>query len=50
MLAESALCLAQDRAALPQRAGVLTPVEAMGEPLLARLTRAGLRFEVLGAW
>jgi len=49
MLAESALCLAQDRASLPARAGVLTPVEAMGEPLLARLTRAGLKFEVLGS-
>jgi short subunit dehydrogenase-like uncharacterized protein len=49
MLAESALCLAQDRARLPKRAGVLTPVEAMAEPLLERLTRAGLRFEVLGA-
>jgi short subunit dehydrogenase-like uncharacterized protein len=49
MLAESALCLAQDRASLPDRAGVLTPVEAMGEPLLRRLTRAGLKFEVLGS-
>jgi saccharopine dehydrogenase (NAD+, L-glutamate forming) len=47
MLAESALCLVQDRAALPDRAGVLTPAEAMGELLLARVQRAGLRFRVL---
>jgi short subunit dehydrogenase-like uncharacterized protein len=48
MLAESALCLALDRALLPARAGVLTPAEAMGDRLLDRLQRAGLRFEVLG--
>jgi short subunit dehydrogenase-like uncharacterized protein len=49
MLAESALCLAMDRASLPGRAGVLTPAEAMGEPLLTRLTQAGLRFEVVAS-
>lgn len=48
MLAESALCLVEDRQLLPARAGVLTPAEAMGDVLLARLQRAGLRFEVLG--
>jgi short subunit dehydrogenase-like uncharacterized protein len=47
MLAESALCLARDRDALPQRFGVLTSAEAMGELLLTRLQRAGLRFSVL---
>ena len=47
MLAESALCLARDRAALPARAGVLTPAEAMGDPLLDRLQRAGLKFSVV---
>ncbi|HEX3596161.1 MAG TPA: saccharopine dehydrogenase NADP-binding domain-containing protein [Polyangiaceae bacterium] len=47
MLAESALCLALDRDALPPRAGILTPAEAMGELLLARLQRAGLAFTVL---
>jgi short subunit dehydrogenase-like uncharacterized protein len=47
MLAESGLCLAQDRESLPQRAGVLTPAEAMGELLLARLQRAGLVFRVV---
>lgn len=46
MLAESALCLARD--ALPQRFGQLTPAAAMGEALLGRLQRAGMRFEVLG--
>lgn len=47
MLAESALCLAFDRDSLPARAGVLTPAEAMGDVLLERLQRAGLRFSVL---
>jgi short subunit dehydrogenase-like uncharacterized protein len=47
MLAESALCLALDRAALPARSGVLTPAVAMRELLLARLQRAGLRFTVI---
>jgi saccharopine dehydrogenase (NAD+, L-glutamate forming) len=47
MLAESALCLALDGTALPERTGVLTPAEAMGEALLARLERAGLVFRTL---
>jgi short subunit dehydrogenase-like uncharacterized protein len=47
MLAESALCLACDRGRLPPRAGMLTPAEAMGEALLDRLRRAGLRFEIV---
>jgi short subunit dehydrogenase-like uncharacterized protein len=47
MLAESALCLALDRASLPQFCGVLTPAVAMGDLLLARLQRAGLSFRVL---
>jgi short subunit dehydrogenase-like uncharacterized protein len=45
MLSESALCLAQEP--LPQRAGQLTPAVAMGEALIERLTRAGIRFDVL---
>ena len=45
MLAESALCLAQDT--LPARYGVLTPAAAMGDALTARLQAAGIRFEVL---
>jgi saccharopine dehydrogenase (NAD+, L-glutamate forming) len=45
MLAESALSLARD--ALPQRFGQLTPAAAMGEALLERLQRGGMRFEVV---
>lgn len=47
MVAESALCLALDRDRLPDRAGVLTPAVAMGDLLIERLQRAGIRFEVL---
>jgi short subunit dehydrogenase-like uncharacterized protein len=47
MLAESGMCLAQDRESLPPLAGVLTPAQAMGEVLLARLQRAGLSFRVV---
>jgi short subunit dehydrogenase-like uncharacterized protein len=49
MLAESAMCLALDRASLPARSGVLTPAEAMGDVLLERLQRAGLRFSVVAS-
>lgn len=45
MLAESALCLAHDE--LPARAGQLTPAVAMGDALIERLRRAGIRFSVL---
>jgi short subunit dehydrogenase-like uncharacterized protein len=45
MLAESALCLAHDD--LPERAGQLTPAVAMGDALIDRLQRAGIKFEVL---
>jgi short subunit dehydrogenase-like uncharacterized protein len=44
MLAESALCLALDD--LPERSGQLTPAVAMGDALIERLQRAGIRFEV----
>lgn len=44
MLAQSALCLAHD--ALPERAGQLTPAVAMGQALIDRLQREGIRFEV----
>jgi short subunit dehydrogenase-like uncharacterized protein len=47
MLAESAMCLAQDRESLPKRVGILTPAEAMGAPLLARLQHAGMIFRVV---
>ena len=46
MVSESALCLAQDRATLPQRAGVLTTAVAMGDRLRERLMKAGMRFQV----
>ncbi|RIV38014.1 saccharopine dehydrogenase family protein [Micromonospora radicis] len=45
MLAESALCLALDD--LPATSGQVTPVTAMGDALLHRLTAAGLTFRVL---
>ncbi|HEV2888371.1 MAG TPA: saccharopine dehydrogenase NADP-binding domain-containing protein [Jatrophihabitans sp.] len=45
MLAESALCVAFDD--LPATAGQVTTAVAMGQPLIERLTRAGLRFRVL---
>ncbi|MFK0238184.1 saccharopine dehydrogenase family protein [Streptomyces vinaceus] len=47
MLAESALCLAYD--ALPERAGQLTTAVAMGDALLDRLQKAGIRFRVASA-
>jgi short subunit dehydrogenase-like uncharacterized protein len=47
MVGEAALCLAQDRDRLPERAGVLTPALAMGGPLLERVRRAGIGFEVV---
>ncbi|MGI8412769.1 MAG: saccharopine dehydrogenase family protein [Solirubrobacteraceae bacterium] len=45
MLAESALCLAQDD--LPDRAGQLTPALAMGQALIDRLVAAGIEFRVV---
>lgn len=45
MLAESGLCLAFDT--LPDRAGVLTPVVAMGDLLMHRLQNAGMVFALL---
>ena len=45
MLAESCLCLVQNRDELPMGGGVLTPATAFGSVLLERLKRAGMRFE-----
>jgi saccharopine dehydrogenase (NAD+, L-glutamate forming) len=45
MLGEAALCVVHDE--LPPGAGQLTPVTAMGDALLCRLSRAGMKFEVL---
>jgi short subunit dehydrogenase-like uncharacterized protein len=46
MLGESALCLAEDRAQLEPRFGVLTPATAMGMRLVERLRAAGMTFTV----
>jgi short subunit dehydrogenase-like uncharacterized protein len=45
MLGETGLCLALDRASLPDMAGVLTPATAAGLPLIERLRAAGQTFE-----
>jgi short subunit dehydrogenase-like uncharacterized protein len=45
MLAESGLCLAFDQ--LPETAGQVTTAAAMGDPLLERLQRAGISFQVI---
>lgn len=45
MLAESGLCLAFDK--LPRTAGCVTPVHAMGNALIERLQRRGIRFRVV---
>jgi short subunit dehydrogenase-like uncharacterized protein len=45
MVSEAALCLAHDE--LPETAGQVTPAVAMGDALIERLTRAGIRFEVV---
>ncbi|MDQ3054474.1 MAG: saccharopine dehydrogenase NADP-binding domain-containing protein [Actinomycetota bacterium] len=47
MLAESALSLAFDDDLLPEVTGQLTPVQAMGNALLARLQRAGMIFRTI---
>jgi short subunit dehydrogenase-like uncharacterized protein len=45
ILAESALCLALDRARLPPHTGVITSAAAFGDVLIERLARAGILFE-----
>jgi short subunit dehydrogenase-like uncharacterized protein len=45
MLAESAMCLAFDE--LPKRSGQLTPAAAMGDALIERLQKAGIKFAVV---
>ncbi len=44
MISEAALSILEDGDRLPGKSGVLTPVEAMGEVLLARLQAAGIEF------
>jgi short subunit dehydrogenase-like uncharacterized protein len=46
MMGESALTLALERPKLPPYTGVLTPATALGAPLIERLKRAGMTFEV----
>jgi len=46
MLAEVAVCLAQDGSKLPDRYGLLTPVAAMGDVLVDRLNAAGVECKV----
>lgn len=46
MLAESALCLCQDK--LPERSGILTPAACMGNELVARLRACDQRWSVSG--
>jgi short subunit dehydrogenase-like uncharacterized protein len=43
MLGESALCLIHDTE-LPEKYGVITPAIAMGDKLIPRLQKAGIRF------
>jgi short subunit dehydrogenase-like uncharacterized protein len=45
MLAESALCLAFDN--LPKHAGQLTPAAAMGNALIGRLQKQGIKFALV---
>ena len=47
MLAEAALCLAQDTADLPVQGGSWTPAAAMGNALVARLNEVGVSFSVV---
>jgi short subunit dehydrogenase-like uncharacterized protein len=49
MLAESALSIALDGAALPSRAGVLTPATGIGQPLVDRLRKRRFTFDVNAA-
>jgi saccharopine dehydrogenase (NAD+, L-glutamate forming) len=47
MLAESALALAFDQDLPPLGGGQWTPALALGQPLIARLVRAGIEFAVV---
>lgn len=49
MLSQASLALALDTARLPDRAGVLTPISAMGDVLVERLRAAGMTLTVEGA-
>jgi short subunit dehydrogenase-like uncharacterized protein len=47
MLGQCALCLLEDREALPVCSGVVTTAQALGERLLPRLQAHGMQFRVL---
>ncbi|MBK8395465.1 MAG: saccharopine dehydrogenase NADP-binding domain-containing protein [Leptospiraceae bacterium] len=47
MLGESALCLIHDRKELPEKYGVITPAITMGDKLIPRLEKAGIRFRTV---
>ena len=47
MIAESAVCLALDEELLPQNFGILTPATTMGDTLINRLKKAGMKFEIV---
>jgi short subunit dehydrogenase-like uncharacterized protein len=47
MLGQCALCLLEDRAALPVCSGVVTPAQAFGERLIERLQAHGMHFRVV---
>jgi len=46
MLGESAVCLALDETNTPVDAGILTPASGIGMPLVDRLRKTGMTFEV----
>jgi len=46
MISESAMSLLFDGAAIRQEGGVLTPASCMGMPLVLRLRKAGMTFDV----
>jgi short subunit dehydrogenase-like uncharacterized protein len=47
MLGQCALCLVEDREALPVCSGVVTSAQALGQRLIERLQAQGLQFRVL---
>ena len=47
MLAESCLCLVENRDELPMVGGILTPSAAFGKVLIGRLQEAGMQFSCI---
>ncbi len=46
MLGETAICLAKDESDSALAGGILTPASGLGQPLIERLTNAGMEFSV----